>query len=169
VDSFLAERGIYGDPKLDDGDSKVVIASQFTSMINLWAEALRAKGIECLVMTGETNKGDAFARMQRQFQAKGGPRVLLLNTMAGGVSITLDAADDMAIMDETWVPDDQEQVEDRIHRTSRTDHQVTIWYVRSEGTIERDLAGSNIIKDDRQKRSLDGRRGIEVARQKWSA
>lgn len=168
VDSFLAERGITGDPMTEQGTQKVVIASQFTQLINLWANALRSKGIDVHVLTGET-PARARSAMQRDWQENpSGPRVMLMNTMAGGVSITLDYADDLVIMDETWVPDDQEQVEDRVHRTSRTDHQVTIWYVRSEGTIERDLAGSNVMKDERQKRSLDGRRGINVARQKWS-
>lgn len=169
LDSFLSDRGIFGDKDpLENGDTKVVIASQFTQFINLIAIALDRKGIQHEVLTGETNKGTYFAEVQKRWQKKGGARVLLMNTMAGGVSITLDYADDLVILDETWVPDDQEQVEDRIHRTSRTDHQVTIYYVRSEGTIERDLAGENAMKDDRQKRSLDGRRGVEVARRKWS-
>ena len=167
LDDFLADRGIYGDGHaLEDGDSKVVIASQFTQFIQLISAVMSERGIQHHVLTGKTNKPGHFARVQQQFQAPGGPRVVLLNTMAGGVSLTLDAADDLVILDETWVPDDQEQVEDRVHRTSRTDHQVTIYYVRSEDTIERDLAGTNVIKDDRQKRSLDGRRGIEVARLK---
>lgn len=173
LDDFLADRGIFGrktpmQRDMESGDGKVVIASQFTQFINLIAACLNERQIDHIVLTGETNKGDHFARAQQMFQRDGGPRVCLLNTMAGGVSITLDRADDMVIMDETFVPDDQEQVEDRVHRTSRTDHQVTIYYVRSEGTIERELAGTNMIKDDRQKRSLDGRRGIEVARNLWN-
>jgi hypothetical protein len=162
--TFLPRLGVTGQESTDQGRSKVVVASQFTQFINLWADGLRAKGIAVHVLTGETKPKDRAAMQQDWQNNPDGPRVMLLNTNAGGVSITLDYADDLVIMDETWVPDDQEQVEDRVHRTSRTDHQVTIWYVRSEGTIERDIAGDNIIKDDRQKRSLDGRRGIEVAR-----
>jgi SNF2 family DNA or RNA helicase len=169
LDSFLADRGIYGvGNAMEDGKGKVIIASQFTQFINLIAACLNDRKIDHVVLTGETNKGDYFQRAQQMFQREDGPRVALLNTMAGGVSITLDRADDLVIMDETWVPDDQEQVEDRAHRTSRTDHQVTIYYVRSEGTIERELAGTNEMKDDRQKRSLDLRRGIQVAKQKWN-
>lgn len=168
MDSFLPERGIYGKGHaMEEGDSKVVIASQFTQFLEVISEVLDKAGIEHYVMTGKTNKGSAFARMQDDWQTPGGPRVLLMNTMAGGVSITLDYADEMVVLDETWVPDDQEQLEDRIHRTSRTDHQVTIWYVRSEDSIERDLAGTNEMKDDRQKRSLDGRRGVEIAKNKF--
>lgn len=164
---FLAEHGITGDPTTEQGGSKIVVASQFTSFINLWAAELQRKGIAVHVLTGDTSNA-VRRELQADWQTPGGPRVLLLNTNAGGVSLTLDFADDLVIMDETWVPDDQEQVEDRVHRTSRTDHQVTIWYVRSEDTIERDIAGSNILKDDRQKRVLDGRRGIETAKRLWN-
>jgi hypothetical protein len=166
--SFLPHLGVTGSAVTDQGTSKVVIASQFTQFINLWASGLRAKGIAVHVLTGETKPQDRAAMVKDWQTNPDGPRVMLLNTNAGGVSITLDYADDLIIMDETWVPDDQEQVEDRVHRTSRTDHQVTIWYVRSEGTIERTIAGENTIKDDRQKRSLDGRRGIEVAKQMFN-
>lgn len=166
---FLADRGITGKAETDWGTGKYVIASQFTKLINLFAEGLCERGIAVHVLTGETS-GKERAAMQRDWQenvSESATRVMLLNTTAGGVSITLDRADDCVILDETWVPDDQEQVEDRIHRTSRTDHQVTIWYVRSEGTIERHLMDANDTKDIRQKRSLDGRRGVEFAKARW--
>jgi SNF2 family DNA or RNA helicase len=169
LDTFLPERGITtpGDP-LEAGNGKVVVVSQFTSFIGVIAEALSAKGIRYEVLTGITNRAGHFAAVQQDWQNnEKGARVLLLNTTAGGVSITLDRADEMVIFDETWVPDDQEQVEDRIHRTSRTDHETTFYYVRSEDSIERDLAGTNVLKDDRNRRSLDARRGVEVARKRF--
>jgi SNF2 family DNA or RNA helicase len=166
VDSFLQERGITGDPKTEQGEAKVVVASQFTSFIRLWADELRRTGIECFVITGDTSDPERAASAER-FQQPGGPRVFLINTNAGGVSITLDAADDVVIMDETWVPDEQEQVEDRAHRTSDTEHQVSIWYVRTKGTIEEDIANTVELKDINQKRVLDGRRGIEYAKRKF--
>ena len=77
--------------------------------------------------------------------------------------MTLDKADDLIILDETWIPDDQEQVEDRIHRASRI-HQVTIWYIRSLGTVEEGIARLNLSADDLQKALLDGSRGVATAR-----
>ena len=93
--------------------------------------------------------------------------MFFLNTFAGGVSLTLDAADDMVILDETWVPDDQEQLEDRIHRISRgeTRSPATYWYVRTRGTIEEHIARTTLGKDTIQKRLMDGRRGVALARQ----
>ena len=79
------------------------------------------------------------------------------------MSLTLDRADDIVILDETFIPDDQEQVEDRVHRVSR-DHNVTVHYVRSLGTIEERIAKLTFSRDSLQKQLLDGERGIEFAR-----
>lgn len=157
---WLAERGIC---KKGWGDSKVLVASQFSAVLELFAEGLKKLGVETSSITGSVT-GKRRVEAKKKFQATGGPRVLLLTTKAGGVSLTLDAADDVIFLDETWVPDDQEQVEDRAHRVSRI-HQVTIWYVRSLGSIEHKVATSNLTAEQIQKELLDGRRGVALARQ----
>lgn len=160
---FLSERGIDERGELSDDVHKVVVASQFTSLINLWAGELRRKGVECHVLTGETKDRDA-ERIVEDFMKGTKVRVFLINTMAGGVSITLDAADDVVIMDETWVPDDQLQVEDRAHRASNVEHQVDIWYVRSADTIEERIAMLNMDKAESNHVVLDAQRGLAFAR-----
>lgn len=157
---FLAERGIEKDPT---GDAKVVIASQFTSVINLFSEKLSDLEIDSYKLTGETNDNDRKAFVDDFQNNEDSPRVFLLNTMAGGVAVTLDVADELIFLDETYVPDDQEQVEDRIHRTSRM-HNVKIYYVRSLGSIEESIARTNVDREELQKTGLDSRRGIEFAR-----
>lgn len=164
VDSLLQSLGITGQESTEVGEAKVVVASQFTKFVNLWAEALRKKGIACHVLTGETSSKDRLAAQQR-FQQPGGPRVFLLNTHAGGTSLTLDAADDLVVMDVTEVPTDQTQVEDRVHRTSRTDHQVNIWYPCAVDTIDEDIFAMAERKDANQLLHLDGRRGVAFAKQ----
>jgi SNF2 family DNA or RNA helicase len=159
---LLAERGITGKPDLDSGDGKVIVASQFTSMIKIWYKALVESGINCLMITGETNIGET-ARIRDQFQTDSEHRVILLNTNAGGVSLTLDRADDVVIMDETWVPDDQSQVEFRARRASNVTHQVRVTYIRARDTFEEDIADTVAAKDWNQRRNLDGRRGVEWA------
>jgi SNF2 family DNA or RNA helicase len=173
---FLEERGIeskapnsnepYGD--LSDDVRKVVVASQFTSLIDMWADALEAKGIRCVSITGATKDRDRALNMER-FQMSTDIRVMLINTNAGGVSITLDAADDMVIMDETWVPDDQEQVEDRVHRASNVEHQVDVWYVRTKGTVEEDIAKTNETKAFSNHTVLDAQRGLRFAAERFGA
>lgn len=160
---FLDELGINGEPyEVSDDVRKVVIASQFTSVIDIFDEALNKLGIETCKVTGKVKAADRQAAA-KAFQTNGGPRVMLLNTMAGGVSLTLDRADDIVILDETFIPDDQEQVEDRIHRVSRV-HNVTVHYVRALGTVEERIANITFGRDSLQKQLLDGQRGVDVAR-----
>lgn len=164
---FLEERGIerkvggqrYGD--LSDTVMKVVVASQFTSTLKKFSAELDRLGIRHNMITGETK--DTLHEMTT-FQSNDNYRLCLINTMAGGVSITLDAADDIVLLDETWVPDDQEQVEDRVHRASNVEHQVDVWYVRSKGTVEEAIAAVNIEKGESNHVVLDAQRGLEFAR-----
>lgn len=160
---FLEELGIDKEKYTPGPETnKVVIASQFTSVIDLFDEALKKKGIDTAKITGKVSAKKREEAV-RSFQQDSGPRVFLLNTIAGGVSLTLDRADDIVILDETFIPDDQEQVEDRVHRVSR-DHNVTVHYVRSLGTIEERIAKLTFSRDSLQKQLLDGERGVEFAR-----
>lgn len=165
---FLEERGIerktspsqrYGD--LSDDVQKVVVASQFTSMIDVWSTEAARLGIRHTTITGKTK--DALREMNL-FQNDDRFRLCFINTMAGGVSITLDAADDVVLLDETWVPDDQEQVEDRVHRASNVVHQVDVWYIRTKETVEETIANVNEVKGLGNHVVLDAQRGLEFAR-----
>lgn len=162
---FLTERGIAGEDEY--GDGKVIVATQFTRLANLFHRELEYIGIKSHLLTGETST-KRRQEMVKEFQESGGPRVFILNTKAGGVSLTLDAADDVVILDEFGDPDAQEQVEDRAHRASRM-HQVFIHYVRSLDTIEEDIALDVGTKEGIQKAMLDGRRGVEFAKKMLEA
>jgi len=160
---FLEERGISAKP---DGDGKVVIASQFAEVCDAISTRLAKEGIPSFVLTGETKSGDRIAMMEK-FQTERGPkvpRVFILSTKAAGVSITLDAADDVIIVDETWIPDDQEQVEARCHRLSRIDHQVSVWYLRSLDSIEEAIAAVTYSRSAGMAGIMDKARGHEVIR-----
>lgn len=158
---LLEERGLVGTSRYNNG-TKYVIASQFGQVINAMEAEFRKLKVPTLKITGDVTPKQRLAA-QASFQSEGGPRIMLLNTIAGGVAIDLDAhCDELFFMDETFVPDDQEQVEDRIHRVSRI-HQVSIHYLYAKGSIDEKIAGMNISKDQIQKRVLDGRRGVEFA------
>lgn len=172
---FLDARGIEtkasGNAKRGDLSPevhKVVIASQFTKSVNLWAAELVARGVQCYVLTGETTQKNRDAYI-KDFQTRDEVRVFFINTLAGGSAITLDAADDVVIMDETWVPDEQEQVEDRAHRASNVEHQVDVWYVRCRGTVEEGIAKLNIDKAEGNHIVLDANRGLAFVREKFGA
>lgn len=153
---FIQERAENG--------SKVVVASQYTKVVNAFAHWLKADGVDSYVLTGETTDRQATERVQRFNDPKDSTPVFLINTMAGGESINLDrCSDDVVFLDETFIPDDQEQVENRIHRMSRI-HQVTVWYLRSKDSIEETVCAITGARDAVLKGRLDGSRGVSFER-----
>ncbi len=138
LQEILAERGITGDEEAE-GDEQVVVFSQYSSVVDMLEEWLNSEGIATAKITGAVNKKGERTRLVEEFQSDKGPRVMLMTTGAGGVSVTLDRASTVVFIDETWDPDDQEQAEDRVHRASRM-HQVNVIYLRSEKSIEEYIA-----------------------------
>lgn len=143
---------------------KVVVASQFTRVVDAFSAWLKADGIDSYKLTGATNGKRALANVAAFNDPADPVPVFLINTMAGGESINLDAcADDIVFLDETFIPDDQEQVENRIHRMSRI-HQVNVWYLRSLGTVDESICRITGARDLIVKGRLDGSRGVNTAR-----
>ena len=154
IHDFLVDR-------IEDG-SKTIVASQFTGFLEVLSEELEKKGVKHYLFTGKTSDADR-ERIKKEFQSNEGEMVILLNTKSGGVSLTLDLADDVVIVDQTWIPDDQEQVEDRAHRVSRN-HNVTIWNLSSLGTIDEYIAVLNSERGEAITSILDGQRGVRYAK-----
>jgi SNF2 family DNA or RNA helicase len=154
----------------EGNDGKVIIFSQFTELVNMFCEVLDAAYPRQVGrITGETNQASRDYQ-QKQFQNPSGPVwIMLLNTLAGGESITLDQADDVIFLDETSIPDEQEQAEDRAHRVSRAmkgnQRPVTVYYLRSRGTIEEDICRVTGAREGSVKQALDGSRGVEIMKQ----
>lgn len=73
-------------------------------------------------------------------------------------------ADDVVVCDQTWIPDDQEQVEDRAHRVSRN-HNVTVWNLASLGTIDEAVAVTNAAREDAIFSILEGQRGVAYVKE----
>lgn len=92
-----------------------------------------------------------------------GPQVFILNGKAGGVSITLDAADEMHVLDQMYPPEANEQLFWRIFRRGHI-HEVFYYLYESEGTIDEKVSVTVAQGTEAQLRVLDGRRGLEVVR-----
>lgn len=105
-------------------------------------------------------KGES-QRIQDAFQAEGGPRVLVMTTQTGGVSITLDRADSCIFIDETWLASEMEQAEDRLHRASRM-HNVTVYTVRTRGSIDEYIFEVVYEKGATAEEIMDGRRKLRL-------
>jgi len=138
---------------------KLVIASRFNEFLDVTEAMLRKDGVRFLRIDGQVSEDKRAAIMNRWQEDLGPERVLLINTKAGGVSINLDAADEMHIMDEDPDPGVNEQLEDRIHRASRV-HKVIIFYYRTEGTLDYVAAHNVEFRRRLQHAILDGRRGV---------
>jgi SNF2 family DNA or RNA helicase len=163
---FLAERNILPDGDEEPTD-KVVIASQFTSVLDMIYGELTALKVPVRRVTGSVTGSKRIEAIDAFNDPESGVQVMLLNTTAGGVAVTLDVAEDMVILDETHVPDDQEQLEDRINNRNPEIKVVPrrYWYLKSLGTIDEGIARTNLKRDAEQRAHLDGRRGIEHLRQ----
>jgi SNF2 family DNA or RNA helicase len=143
---------------------KIVIASEFNEFLDVIADRLRKYGVPYFVLTGATAEKMRDQQVNAWQNGTCKERVFLVNIKAGGISINLDAADEMHFMDEDTDPGVNEQMEDRIHRVSRV-HQVTIFHYRSEGTIEYKRAHDVEYKRRLQHAVLDGRRGEAYVQQ----
>jgi SNF2 family DNA or RNA helicase len=116
---------------------QMIVFSQFRRMAELAGVWLAKKGLSVAMITGGTSRKDR-EQIIKDFQAGGKYQVVIMTTKAGGVSITLDKADDVVFLDETYDPDDQSQASDRAHRAGYI-HAVTVYTIRTKGTIEEDV------------------------------
>jgi superfamily II DNA or RNA helicase len=97
------------------GHHKALVFSQFTSMLQLIRTALGERGIPYLYLDGSVAAEDRRASVQ-QFQEEEDTRVFLISLKAGGVGLTLTAADYVYLVDPWWNPAAEQQAIDRSHR-----------------------------------------------------
>lgn len=110
---------------------RVLVFSQFTSMLDLVAEDLREAGTEFALLTGQTKDRKAVLEA---FQ-KGNAPVFLLSLKAGGVGLTLTEADTVILYDPWWNPAVERQAMDRAHRIGQ-DKPVFVYRLVAKGTVE---------------------------------
>jgi superfamily II DNA or RNA helicase len=95
-----------------EGGHRALVFSQFTSMLALVGEALGARGIDYLVLTGETRHRH---RVVDAFE-EGRADVFLISLKAGGTGLNLVSADTVVHYDPWWNPAAQAQATDRAYR-----------------------------------------------------
>lgn len=165
LDEHLIELGILDDEKgnfIPGSKEKIVVFSQFTRVIKMMKDHYEAKGCRVGEVSGRVS-GEERRKQVAEFQdPNSGMSIILLNTNAGGVSIELDAADEVVFMDETWSHADMEQAEDRVHRANKgRTKQVNIYILRTEDTVETDNVMPKVIsKKAISDFILDVRRGV---------
>lgn len=161
IDRLFTVLGETG--SLEDDGPKAVIASQFNEFLEVVCERMDEAGIAYHLMTGATSE-KRREEMMDAFQSNApGPRLFIMNGKAGGVSINLDAADYLHVLDEMFPPEANEQLYRRIFRRSRV-HKARVLLYRSEDTIDQKIADDVAVKLAQQLKVLDGRRGRQVMR-----
>jgi superfamily II DNA or RNA helicase len=129
-------------------DHKVLVFSQFTSMLNLLAEQCREQGIAFYHFDGQTPP-EKRIEMVSQFQEPGNTtNVFLISLKAGNAGLNLTAASYVILFDPWWNTAVQQQAIDRAHRIGQTKN-VFAYKMICKDTIE-----EKIIQLQQQKKML---------------
>merc|ERR1712167_401611 len=115
-------------------DDKTLVFSQFTQLLDIMEMVLRHSGMPFLRLDGKTGIEDR-AGIVAGFQEKGGPKVFLISTKAGGLGLNLTAANAVIMLDLDFNPQNSRQAEDRVHRLGQM-QEVTIYYLVCRGSVE---------------------------------
>jgi SNF2 family DNA or RNA helicase len=144
-------------PELVDEGRRILVFSQFTSMLALIEQELAAAGIDYTLLTGSTSDREAPVR---RFQAGEVP-VFLISLKAGGVGLNLTAADTVIHYDPWWNPAVENQATDRAHRIGQ-DKPVFVYKLIVSGSIEEKILALQEKKAELAAGILSEDRNIEV-------
>ncbi|MEE3419941.1 MAG: SNF2 helicase associated domain-containing protein [Lachnospiraceae bacterium] len=136
-----------------DGGHRMLVFSQFTSMLAILEEDLAREGISCYKITGETSKEKRVA-LVREFN-EGDVPVFLISLKAGGTGLNLTGADVVIHYDPWWNLAAQNQATDRAHRIGQT-RQVTVYRIILKHTIEEKILEMQESKKDLADAILEG-------------
>ena len=121
--------------RLKDAGHRVVLFSQFTSMLDILQDYLSLKGYGYARLDGSTN------RVQRSidiaaFNRPNSPMfAFLLSTRAGGLGVNLQTADTCVLFDSDWNPQVDTQAMARVHRIGQK-KPVHVYRLVTAGTVE---------------------------------
>jgi superfamily II DNA or RNA helicase len=118
-------------PEQVEEGRRILLFSQFTSMLALIEDELKRFGIDYVSLTGNTVDREIPVR---RFQA-GEVSVFLISLKAGGIGLNLTAADTVIHYDPWWNPAVENQATDRAHRLGQ-DKPVFVYKLIVAGSIE---------------------------------
>ena len=131
-------------PEMIEEGRRILIFSQFTSMLALIENEVKKLNIAYAKLTGQTK--ERSTQIER-FQSRRAP-LFLISLKAGGVGLNLTAADTVIHYDPWWNPAAERQATDRAHRIGQT-QPVFVYKLICEGTVE-----EKILTMQQQKQSL---------------
>ncbi len=104
------------EPLIEEGH-KVLVFSQFVTMLALIRAEIEARGWRQFLLTGDTEDRGALVE---DFQKSEGASVFLISLRAGGFGLNLTAASYVVLFDPWWNPAVENQAIDRTHRIGQT-------------------------------------------------
>ena len=139
-----------------EGEHKMLVFSQFTSMLKLLEADLAASGIEYYKITGNTPKEERL-RLVKAFNEDQTP-VFLISLKAGGTGLNLIGADVVIHYDPWWNLAVQNQATDRAHRIGQK-KVVTVFKLIAKDSIEENILKMQNDKKDLADAILEGENG----------
>ncbi|MEO6521962.1 MAG: DEAD/DEAH box helicase [Mucilaginibacter sp.] len=127
------------------GQHKILVFSQFVSMLDLIRKELVKRNIRFSYLTGSTRNRQSVVK---DFQEDAGIRVFLISLKAGGTGLNLTEADYVYLVDPWWNPAVENQAIDRSHRIGQNKNIVAVRMICT-GTVE-----EKIIQVQETKREL---------------
>jgi SNF2 family DNA or RNA helicase len=118
-------------PEMVAEGRRVLLFSQFTTMLTLIEGELKKQGLTWTKLTGQTQNRDAAIELFTSGQVP----IFLISLKAGGVGLNLPQADTVIHYDPWWNPAAENQATDRAHRLGQT-HTVFVHKLVAQGTIE---------------------------------
>ena len=131
-------------PEMIEEGRRILLFSQFTSMLSLIEQELKEKDISYVKLTGKTQ--DRITPIET-FQ-NGEVPLFLISLKAGGVGLNLTAADTVIHFDPWWNPAVERQATDRAHRIGQS-KAVFVYKLITEGSVE-----EKILELQERKRDL---------------
>lgn len=128
-----------------DGDHRVLVFSQFTSVLKILAGDLEAAGLSFCYLDGQTKNRQAVVD---QFNDDKNIPVFLISLKAGGTGLNLTGADTVVHFDPWWNPAAEAQATDRAHRIGQS-RTVTSLKLIAANTVE-----DRVLSMQREKASL---------------
>ena len=126
---------------------KIILFSQFTSVLNNIKKSFEKNDIEYIYLDGNTNAKQRIS-LVNEFNESKKKLVFLISLKAGGTGLNLTSADIVIHFDPWWNPSIEEQATDRTHRIGQK-NVVQVFKLVAEGTIE-----EKILKLQDEKKSL---------------
>ncbi|QKE38355.2 DEAD/DEAH box helicase [Ferrovum myxofaciens] len=122
---------------------RILLFSQFTSMLTLIELELARHGLVYVKLTGDTiDRATPVNRFQ-----DGEVSLFLISLKAGGVGLNLTAADTVIHYDPWWNPAAENQATDRAHRIGQ-ENPVFVYKLITEGTVEEKIISMQGRKRD---------------------